>query len=181
MTGADRDGVSIRRIDDAIVAYRVACDGTEVGEIRPRQLGTAELHVPEGRYLLRRDDTADALAGGASLARALVTALRPNARWSLREDGRVLATASRRFRFGVRRDGVDFDLQDAAGPLTARMVDGLAGGFVLLRGDQRLARVASTRGGKHFAIAPGFAPDRVRCLFALYVLHTHFGTHPHPS
>lgn len=176
MTGA----ASIRRIDDVVVSYKVAYDGVEVGEIRPRQLGTAELHVPEGRYLLRRDDTADPIARGASLVATMAASLRLNTRWSLREDGRVLAGAARRFRFGLRRDGVEFDLQDAAGPLAVRMADGLRGGLLLLRGEQRLGRIESARGGRVFGAA-AFPADRVRCVFALYVLHTHFGHHPHPA
>lgn len=168
---------SILRVDDAVTAYRVAYDGRDVGEIRPRAFGTAELHVPDGRFLLRRDDTADAVARGARWAAVIAGGLRFNARWSLRAGDAVLATGARRFRLGLRADGVEFDLSRTGDVMAARMLDGITRGIVLTRGAARIAHIEQARGGRQFG-AQAFPADRIRCVFALYVLHMHFGRHP---
>lgn len=174
MTGT----VSLRRVDDALRSYWVHYDTSCVGEIRPRAWGTSELHMADARYLLRRDDTAEALKGPAGYARAMLKMVTLRARFSLRDGERILARAERCPSLSTRRDGLRA-WPDADGDATwfIRKRDGLARPWSIEVGGAVAGQVIEQRGGRDFALhAPPLpAPS---AIFVLYALHQQYGTHP---
>lgn len=170
--------LSLQRVDDAVRAYWAFHGSTCVGEVRERGWGTAELHMADARYLLRRDDTADALKRPAGGARAALGLLRMNARYSLRDGDRVLARAERRFSLSTRRDG--FVVHPRAGEAAVWRVaraGGLRAPWSILDGAAAIGQVTTHRGGREFAWE---GPDigAPSALFVLYALHRQFGAQP---
>jgi hypothetical protein len=175
----EQAGISIERVDDALRDYVVWQGEERIGEIRPRALGTSELHLGSDTRLLRRDDTADLAAGGASTLRIGLAMLKLRARYSLRNGDAVLAIARREYSLSTRRDGLS--LAPAPGhderTWSMRALDGaFAGHLVILEREQRIGRVRRHDGWRFTWEGPALDLDRT--VFALYALHQQFGHHP---
>lgn len=166
----------LSRVDEAVRSYWAHHDGTCIGEIRERAWGTSELHMADGRYLLRRDDTADVLGRRAGVARAVLKMATFGARYSLREGDRVLARAERRFRLSTRGDGLRLCV-DGSGDLSITRTGPPGCDWSLTHGDAPAGHVAIAHGGLEVAWhgPPLTAPAT---LFALYAFHQQFGAHP---
>ena len=170
---------AIRRISDAAVDYRVDIGGHEAGEIRPRGLGTAELHLAGRGLLLRRDDTADVVRSGGNWWQLLRQLLGFNMRYSLRDGETVLASASRQFRLAVRGDGYRMALPGLPAPeVSVQSLDGLLGDQIVHDNGRRIARVSSSGLGRRFEWHGAVPDDIASAIFALYVLHQSFGQQP---
>lgn len=173
--------LALRRVDDVVRDYDVLDGDNTIGQIRPRRFGTAELHLGDQRFQLRRDDTAEALQRPAGLVRALLAQVRLRARYSLRDERQVLARAERRFDLSPRGDAVVVHpdaQQDAAWRLACR--NGLRRPWSIEAGDAVLGEVRERAGGRVMAWH-GPPAERPVLVFALFVLHQQFGTHPSPS
>lgn len=166
----------LRRVDDAVRSYWAHHDGTCIGEIRGRAWGTSELHTAGGRYLLRRDDTAEVLGRRAGFARAVLRMVTFGARYSLREGDRVLARVERRFRLSTRRDGLRLHLH-AMPDLRITCPGGAMRHWSIDAGDASIGHVAMCDGGREVAWH-GPALLVPVTLFALYAFHQQFGTSP---
>lgn len=170
--------ITLRRVDDAVRDYWAYHDATCIGEVRPRAWGTSELHMADGRYLLRRDDTADALKKQAGIARALLRMATFGARYSLRDGDRVLARAERCFSLSTRRDSVRLQPDaDAAHAWTLARTGGPDAPWPIAATDGVVGCVESLSGGRDFAWHGPAVPAPV-AVFSLYALHQQFGTHP---
>lgn len=166
--------IRLCRVDDALRDYRVFDGDACIGEIRARVFGTAELHMAEGRWLLRRDDTAEALRQRAGFVRAVLRHAAMRACYTLRDGPSVLARAERRFSLSPRRDGLRLW---PAMPPTAAWAFTRPGG---LHGPWRIdagGEVLSRDGGREF-IWQGPGLPAPAAVFALYALHQQFGRHP---
>lgn len=170
--------IRLCRVDDAVRDYWAYHDATCIGEVRARGWGTSELHMADGRYLMRRDDTADALKGAGGVGRAMLNVLRLNARYSLRDGERVLARTERRFSLSTRRDGFVVHPGACDAPAwTLGRPGALRGPWSILDGETAIGQVAEHRGGREFA---WHGPDigAPAALFVLHSLHRQFGAHP---
>ena len=172
MTGA----IALQRIDDALRSYWVLLGDRRIGEVRERGFGTAELHLRDAGYLMRRDDTADALKARAGFARAVLAQVMLRGRYSLRDGDRVVAGAERRFSLSTRRDGVcvqpDIGAEERWS-LAKR--DGLRRPWSIETDGRIVGHVAESGWG--FAWH-GPAVSEPVAVFALYALHQQFGMHP---
>ena len=170
---------AVRRISDAAVDYVVEVGGCEVGAIRPRGLGTAELHLQGRGLLLRRDDTADVVRKGGSWWETLGRLVGFNQRYSLRDEESILATASREFRLAIRADGYRMVLPGLPAPeVTVQSLDGLWSDQVVHDNGRRIARISSSGHGRRFEWHGPVPADIASAIFALYVLHQSFGQQP---
>ena len=170
----------LRRIEDAVVDYGIVAGTQVVGEVRPRAFGTAELHLRDRRFLMRRDDTADAMRQGESFARMVLRKVLFGARYSLRDGERVLACAERRFSLSTRRDGLS--VQPQAGASQAWSISrpgGLRGPWSVASAGQIIAWITEHDGAHSFAWQGEAAPEPV-VAFVLFALHQQFGRHPLP-
>lgn len=168
---------ALRRVDDVLRDYVVLSGENVVGEIRARGFGTAELHLGDGRYLLRRDDTADAHARGGTLA-ALFAQVRFGARYSLRDGDRVIARADRRFHLSPRRDGLRLQPDTAGAAQWTLRADGAwARTWTIDAAGTRIGDAQLGAGGRDTRWGGPQLPDATTA-FALYALHQEFGTHP---
>ena len=169
--------LSLRRVDDAVRDYDVL-DGTRcVGEIRPRGFGTAELHLGDGRFLLRRDDTADMVRDGAGFLPTVFRQALPRARYSLRDDDRVLARAERRFHLSPRWDVLRVWPQGEGAEWTIGSQGAWSGQWQASDDRGAVYGITLRRGGREAAWETPALNEPV-ALFVLYTLHQQFGTHP---
>lgn len=160
--------------------YGVVTGTQVVGEVRPRAFGTAELHLRDGRFLLRRDDTADAMREGDSFARMVLRKVLFGARYSLRDGERVLARAARRFSLSARRDGLSVQPQaDASQGWSITRPGGIRGPWCVDCAGQTIAWVSEHDVARTFAWHGAAAPEPV-IAFVLFALHQQFGRQPLP-
>lgn len=170
------DALALQRVDDALRSYWVLSGKRRIGEVRERGFGTSELHLCDAGYLLRRDDTADALKARAGIARALLSQVMLRGRYSLRDGEQVLACAERRFSLSTRQDGIHVRPDAGADnwwSLAKR--DGLRRPWSIQADGNVVGHVAEH--GWIVAWHGPAVPEPV-AVFALYALHQQFGMHP---
>lgn len=173
---------SLHRTDDTVRAYWVLACGERIGEVRRRAYGTGELHLRDGRYPLRRDDTADAVKKGAGELRATLREAAPRARYTLRDGAgdTILARAGELFHFSAKRSGLRVWPDDAGTEwtLTSPVVSSPRWSIAAGAGKQNMVgEVTSHRFAREVAWNGPSVSEPV-AAFTPFVLHQQFGTHP---